>query len=108
MNIVPLDVTVDRTERRMTIVWSHQHESVYPFEYLRAICPCAHCDTTKHGGLPNTAMKPELFTGIGISDAGEVGHYALRFVWSDGHDAGIYSYEYLIDKCPCELCSNKV
>ena len=30
-----------------------------------------------------------------------VGRYALQFEWSDGHDSGIYTYEYLRELCPC-------
>jgi DUF971 family protein len=28
----------------------------------------------------------------------------VRFEWSDGHNTGIYSYEYLRALCPCEAC----
>jgi len=30
-----------------------------------------------------------------IADIQEVGNYALRFVWEDGHNSGIYSFVYL-------------
>jgi len=33
-----------------------------------------------------------------------VGTYAIHFEWSDGHGAGIYSYEYLRGLCPCPEC----
>jgi DUF971 family protein len=33
-----------------------------------------------------------------------VGRYALQFLWSDGHDTGIYPYDYLRGLCPCEEC----
>jgi DUF971 family protein len=33
-----------------------------------------------------------------------VGNYALHFVWSDGHDSGIYSFDYLRKLCPCPQC----
>jgi len=36
-----------------------------------------------------------------------VGNYALRFVWDDGHDAGIYSWERLRLMCPCPECLEK-
>jgi DUF971 family protein len=34
-----------------------------------------------------------------------VGKYALKFKWSDGHESGIYSWEYLRRMCQCELCN---
>ena len=34
----------------------------------------------------------------------EVGHYAIRIAWSDGHNTGIYSFDHLRKICPCEPC----
>jgi DUF971 family protein len=33
-----------------------------------------------------------------------VGAYALRIVWSDGHDDGIWAFEALRRDCPCAQC----
>ncbi len=33
-----------------------------------------------------------------------VGRYAIRFIFHDGHQTGIYSWEYLRDVCPCAEC----
>jgi DUF971 family protein len=38
-------------------------------------------------------------------EAGGVGKYAIRFTWSDGHEHGIYSWEFLREWCPCRECS---
>jgi len=35
----------------------------------------------------------------------EVGHYAFRIDWSDGHNTGIYTYEHLRKICPCKECN---
>jgi DUF971 family protein len=37
-------------------------------------------------------------------EATPVGKYALRFKWNDGHEAGIYSWEYLRNVCLCDEC----
>jgi DUF971 family protein len=104
-----LDVTVDRTQKKMTIVWGDEHASNYGFDYLRSVCPCAQCDNTKHGGPPvnDGSMNIENFKEIAMSDVQEVGRYALRFTWSDGHDTGIFSYNYLRSKCLCGECVTK-
>ena len=34
-----------------------------------------------------------------------VGRYALRPVWRDGHDTGLFTYEYLRELCPCPECA---
>jgi len=36
--------------------------------------------------------------------AGPVGKYALKFKWNDGHELGIYSWQFLRDVCPCRDC----
>jgi DUF971 family protein len=33
-----------------------------------------------------------------------VGKYAIRFQWNDGHELGIYSWDFLREYCPCEAC----
>jgi len=30
-----------------------------------------------------------------------VGRYAVQIAWTDGHDSGIYTFEYLRELCPC-------
>jgi DUF971 family protein len=94
------------------IEWKDGHLSQYAFPFLRDACPCALCDDergksgrapgepprTKPGELPmfKTAAKPV--------SAGPVGKYALKFKWNDGHELGIYSWQFLRDVCPCEEC----
>ena len=36
-----------------------------------------------------------------------VGRYAISFAWSDGHDTGIYPYDYLLQMCECEACAGE-
>ena len=112
MQVRPLtavDVTLDRSQRKMTIVWGDEHVSEYGFDYLRSVCPCANCDATKHGGQPvnDGSMDIANFMDISMRDVQEVGRYALRFTWSDGHDTGIFSYTYLRSKCLCGNCENR-
>ncbi|HEY1266366.1 MAG TPA: gamma-butyrobetaine hydroxylase-like domain-containing protein [Candidatus Binatia bacterium] len=33
-----------------------------------------------------------------------VGNYAIMFRWGDGHETGIYTFQYLRSLCPCEEC----
>ncbi len=35
-----------------------------------------------------------------------VGRYAIRFTWNDGHEHGIYSWEFLREFCPCRECAS--
>ena len=74
----------------------------YPALALRLACPCAACVEEMTGRpLLDPASVPEDVTARQID---LVGSYAIRIVWSDGHDTGIYTYESLLAMCPCERC----
>lgn len=96
---IPVDITIRRESKKVNIVWADDHRSEYTFAYLRAICPCAHCT--------ESLGQQGKFDQIGLASAEEVGRYAIRFTWSDGHDLGIFSFEFLRTHCPCEICMKK-
>lgn len=89
------------------IDWKDGHRSEYGLAYLRDKCPCASC-TGAHGTPPRPpeAANPfPMFKPVLKMLAAEpVGNYAVRINWSDGHSAGIYSYEHLRRICPCGEC----
>ena len=58
-----------------------------------------------HSSVPLVAGATRL--GANRQRAEPVGHYAVRFDFSDGHGTGIYSFEYLRRVCPCEECRAK-
>jgi DUF971 family protein len=98
--------------RGIEIDWKDGHHSSYGVEYLRDWCPCATC-TGAHGTEPRTktsAQKgaPSPFQMYKprekMVSIEPVGNYALRIVWSDGHAAGIYSYDHLRHICSCDNC----
>jgi DUF971 family protein len=103
----PSSVNLNKQERQLTIVWDDQHNSAYPVDVLREACPCAVC----RGGhqFMGKEFDPDLLR-LNPSQAFEardiqlVGNYALQFFWSDGHSAGIYTWEYLRRICPCAEC----
>ena len=41
---------------------------------------------------------------IRMSDVEPVGNYAIRILWNDGHNTGIYSFEHFRRICPCDAC----
>ena len=106
MNEKPTNITVNKKTKEFTIAWNDNHTSVYPFELLRAACPCASC----RGGHENMRSEPdaEVFdiklgdtASTRINNVVAVGSYALTIVWEDGHDYGIYNWHYLRALCPC-------
>ena len=108
----PLHIAVSKS-RGVTIDWADGHKSEYNCAMLRDACPCATC-TGAHGTEPQPSdySKPvaagELFPMFKpkpvMRNIEAVGNYAFRIDWSDGHNAGIYSYEYLRQICPCAEC----
>jgi len=97
----------------MEILWKDGHQSSYTFPYLRDACPCAMCDEEreKSGRQPDepasaSAAGPlQMFKPQSCpTEVAPVGNYAIRFHWNDGHQHGIYSWDYLRQWCPCEQC----
>ena len=73
--------------------------SVYPIDHLRRYSPSAEARQLREeleqnplAVLPATASSDTPLTGV---DAELVGTYAVRIRFSDGHDTGIYSWDYL-------------
>ena len=103
----PQDLTVNREQQTLEIIWSDGHRSVYPLAGLRNVCPCAECRGGHEGmsaPVERAAIHREPPKTWEISGAHLVGNYALSFVWADGHDAGIYTWDFLRALCPCPHC----
>lgn len=107
----PGKISVDKTGGTgMTIAWRDGHESHWSFGWLRDACPCAVCHEAREGeGRAPGVPKPKPATLLPMYEAPPrpqevepVGKYAIRFHWNDGHEAGIYSWEYLRNVCDFE------
>ena len=94
------------------IDWRDGHHSDYSLPYLRDECPCATC-TGAHGTEPqksnysNPSPFPMFKPALKMNSVEQVGQYAVRIFWNDGHSTGIYSFDHLRRICPCEECSRK-
>jgi DUF971 family protein len=86
---VPRLVIPIEEDNLLRILWDDDYLSHYPFEYLRGWCPCASCQG--HGAERHfvEVNDPKL------SSINLVGNYALNPHWADGHETGIYTFEYL-------------
>jgi DUF971 family protein len=84
-------------ERSLRVTWADGRVCLYAAAELRRACPCALCVNEWTG---ERVLRPESVADeIEIRDLELVGRYALNFRWSDGHDAGIYSFRYLRELC---------
>ncbi len=64
-------------------------------EYLRVYSPSA--EVMGHGPGQEVLQTGKMH--VAIVDIKPVGHYALQFVFDDGHDTGLYSWDYLHQLC---------
>jgi len=97
--ITPLRLNLKRDEK-LEIQWQDGHVSNYPVRYLRKHCPCAACKTFREeqASKPRTSLTVFSKTAEGplaATGAELVGGYAIRIDWSDQHNSGIYSFEFL-------------
>jgi DUF971 family protein len=75
--------------------WSDGNRTALPYRWLRGQCPCARC-VDEWTGVRTTGEADVPFDVEPVRVV-SVGRYALRIDWNDGHDSGIYGYEYLRD-----------
>ena len=99
MTLRPNAIRLDKKRRVLEIPWNNGKTSEYGWDGLRAACPCASC----RGGHENMGAAPDAsvfsLTPVQSSTLESVeiaGNYALKLHWSDGHNSGIYSWEYLL------------
>lgn len=81
----------------LRITWADGRVCDYQAANLRRACPCAQCVNEWTG---QRTLQPESISDeVEINDLSIVGRYALNFRWSDNHETGIYSFQYLRDLC---------
>lgn len=113
--LAPKSIRVHLTDGSgMEIDWKDGHRSHYAFKWLRDACPCALCNEKreKQGRKPGQpepkepAALPMYKAPARPEEVIPVGKYAISFRWNDGHQHGIYSWEYLREHCECNACQN--
>lgn len=90
---VPTEIRLHQKSRLMEISFANGMRFSLPYEFLRVYSPSA--EVRGHG-----AGQEVLQTGkknIEILDIQAVGSYAIQPRFSDGHDTGIYSWDYLYE-----------
>jgi DUF971 family protein len=76
--------------------FSDDYETDVTLKELRDNCPCASCkgeEVLMHKYVPQKQKISDL--GYKLDRAEPVGTYAIKLIWRDRHDTGIYSWEYL-------------
>jgi DUF971 family protein len=87
----PVELRLKRAEKLLEIVFEDGERFRLPAEYLRVESPSA--EVQGHG--PGQKQLVAGRAHIGITAVEPVGNYAVRLVFDDLHDTGIYSWSYL-------------
>ncbi len=77
----------------LKVSWNNGTQSLVTFRDLRYLCPCASC--VDEGTGRRKITKEDIDPNVTPLRIETVGHYAIRPQWSDSHDTGLYSYDYL-------------
>lgn len=93
MNPAPTDIRLRKKSRLLAIAFDDGSEFELPFEYLRVYSPSA--EVRGHGPGQETLQTGK--EAVDITALEPIGHYALRIVFDDGHDTGLYSWTYLYE-----------
>lgn len=90
---LPTDIVVHIESRVLEIAFDDGERYRLPFEFLRVFSPSA--EVRGHGAGQEVLQSGKR--GVRITTAEPVGNYALKLVFSDGHDSGLYSWDYLAE-----------
>ena len=89
----PKEIHLHQVSRVLDITFDDGRSFSLPCEYLRVFSPSA--EVRGHG--PGQEVLQAGKSQVNVSAIDPVGVYAVKLVFSDGHDTGIYSWEYLYD-----------
>lgn len=94
---LPVEIRAPRGAVVFEVLWSDGATSTFSHRLLRGFCPCAYCQGHQ-GPIRWASDAPDR--DVAIDEIEEVGHYALRLGWADGHTTGIYSFRFLRELHP--------
>ena len=87
----PTELRLDSAKTTLTVSFDNGERFVLPAEYLRVESPSAEVQ----GHRPSQKQIVRGKEKVKIASLEPVGNYAVRIVFDDGHDTGLYSWDYL-------------
>ncbi len=88
---IPTEITVHQQSRVLELAFSDGARFRIPFELMRVYSPSA--EVQGHG--PGQEVLQTGKRAVQITGLEPVGHYAVRPQFSDGHDSGLFTWDYL-------------
>jgi DUF971 family protein len=87
----PTELRLDKDKRVLTVAFDDGQSFALPAELLRVLSPSAEVQGHSEDQRVTVAGKK----AVGIVRLEPVGNYALRIVFDDGHDTGLFVWDYL-------------
>jgi DUF971 family protein len=87
----PTDITVHQQSKLLEISFSTGETFKLPFELMRVYSPSA--EVQGHGPGQETLQTGKRH--VGLQELEPIGNYAIKPVFTDGHESGIFSWDYL-------------
>lgn len=88
---LPIDIRLHQASRLLEIQFDNNTECMLSCEFLRVYSPSA--EVRGHGAGQETLQVGK--ENVNITAIEPIGNYAVKLVFSDGHDTGLYSWDYL-------------
>jgi DUF971 family protein len=89
----PIDIKLRTASRLLEVSFEDGAHFQLPFEYLRVFSPSA--EVKGHGGGEGLLVTGKQ--SVGISGTEPMGNYALRLIFDDGHNTGLYTWGLLYE-----------
>lgn len=91
MSAYPTEIKLHQQSRMLEIVFDDGAGYKLPYEFLRVHSPSA--EVVGHGRGQEVLQVGKK--NVGVREVSPVGSYALKITFDDGHDSGLYTWEYL-------------
>lgn len=89
----PTDIRLHQASKLLEIKFDNGTECMLSCEFLRVYSPSAEVQ----GHSPEQAVLQTGKEQVNITQIEPVGNYAIKLIFTDGHDTGLYSWDYLYD-----------
>jgi DUF971 family protein len=93
--LTPNSIIVHQQSKVLELGYADGKTYRLPFEFLRVLSPSA--EVRGHGPGQETLQTGKR--NVSILSVEPVGHYAIKPTFTDGHDSGLYSWDYLYELC---------
>jgi DUF971 family protein len=93
MVAIPTDIKLHRKSATLELIYAGREPITLRAEFLRVFSPSA--EVRGHGKGQEVLQTGKL--NVAIKHVEPVGNYAIKLSFDDGHNSGIYSWDYLLD-----------